>query len=174
MTANSEINDPNKDIFIFVDETDINFATYDDIEDIRLEIELSYHSQFFNMKKICELASVNYQTYRNWKNSYTSFSPDKIKKLLIAMTSITKDIKDSLICLCPKTLNGKNGPIVIGKQYFFEDLCCGDENLVELLESGAIAIWDTRVEHEIIVEFKIIEMNFENYLKSIVEIVDMS
>ena len=133
--ANSEINDPNKDIFILIDETDINFATYNDIEDIRLEIELSYHSQFFNMKKICELASVNYQTYRNWKNSYTSFSSDKIKKLLIAMTSITKDIKDSLICLCPKTLNGKNGPIIVGNKYFFSELCNGDESLDDLIDS---------------------------------------
>lgn len=171
--ANSEINDPNKDIFIFIDETDINFATYDDIEDIRLKIELSYHSQFFNMKKICELASINYQTYRNWKNSYKPFNDDKIKKLLNAMINTTKDIEESLISLSSKTVDSKNGPIVVGNKYFFSELCNGDEPLDELIDSGSIAVWDERLDNEVIVEFKVIEKNNDNLLRTLIKITDI-
>lgn len=172
IVANSTINDPDKDIFVQADETDNEFSQFHDIENIRLEIELAYHAQYFNMKKICELACINYQVYRNWKNSYKPFNDDKIKKLLSTMINITKDIEDSLISLSPKTVDSKNGTIVIGNKYFFSELCNGDEPLDELIESGSIAVWDKRLEHEVIVEFKVIEKN-DNILRTLIKVTDI-
>lgn len=171
--ANSNINDPNKDIFLQADESDNNFSHFTDIENIRLEIELAYHSQYFNMKKICELANINYQVYRNWKNSYKPFNDDKIKKLLNAMLNTTKDIENSLISLSPKTVDSKNGNITVGNKYFFSELCNGDEPLDELIDSGSIAIWSERLDHEVIAEFEVVEKNNDNLLRTLIKITDI-
>lgn len=171
--ANSEINDPDRDIFLQVDESDNEFSQFNNIEDIRLEIELAYHSQYFNMKKICELANINYQVYRNWKNSCKPFNDDKIKKLLNAMINTTKDIENSLISLSPKTVDSKNGPIVVGNKYFFSEICNGDEPLDELINSGSIAVWDERLEYEVIAEFEVIEKNKDNLLRTLIKITDL-
>lgn len=48
-------------------------------------------SQYFNMKAICELAGVNYQTFRSWKNNGYSFSDKKLIALIEAMKSVCKD-----------------------------------------------------------------------------------
>ncbi len=41
--------------------------------------------KYFNMKNICELAGVNYQTYRGWKNNGYSMSDEKLRKIVKAM-----------------------------------------------------------------------------------------
>lgn len=171
--ANSEINDPDKDIFLQVDETDNEFSQFNNIEEIRSEIDLVYYSQFFNMKKICEKSNVLYQTYRNFKNNCAPLSINKIKALLNTMKNVTKDIDESLISLLPKTVDSKNGPITVGNKYFFSELCNGNESLEELIDSGSIAVWDERLEHEVIVEFKVIEKNKDNLLRTLIKITDL-
>lgn len=42
-------------------------------------------SEFFNMKKICELANVNYSTFRGWKNQDRPLSIEKLKSISFAM-----------------------------------------------------------------------------------------
>ena len=44
------------------------------------------------MKEVCELAGVNYQTFRNWKYSKKYLSDKIINELLNAMKKITEDI----------------------------------------------------------------------------------
>lgn len=45
-------------------------------------------SKYFNMKSICELANVNYQTFRGWKNNGYSMSDEKLIKIIAAMKSV--------------------------------------------------------------------------------------
>ena len=40
------------------------------------------------MKAICELAGVNYQTFRGWKNNGYPMSDEKLKKILDTMKKI--------------------------------------------------------------------------------------
>lgn len=47
-------------------------------------------SKYFNMKAICELAGVNYQTFRSWKNNGYSMSDEKLLKIIEAMKLVTK------------------------------------------------------------------------------------
>ena len=58
------------------------------MNDINLKEKLLNQSKYFNMKAICELAGVNYQTFRGWKNNGYSMSDEKLKKILDAMKKI--------------------------------------------------------------------------------------
>lgn len=158
------------DILIQATEADDKF---NDIEDIRYEIELIYHSQFFNMKSICEYTGIKYQTYRNWKNNNQSFGNDKIKKLLNAMIDVSKEIENSIIDMNPMTLE-TNEHIVIGNRYRFSELWNGDGDGEELLDSGSIALWSERVNDEAIIEFSVIEKDENDILNTLVKVIDIS
>lgn len=47
-------------------------------------------SKYFNMKAICELAGVNYQTFRGWKNNGYSMADDKLIMIIETMKNICK------------------------------------------------------------------------------------
>lgn len=72
-----------------------------------------------------------------------------------------------------KKINTKNGLIIVGNRYFISELCNGDESLDELIDSGAIAIWSERLDHEVIVEFKVIEKNNDNLLRTLIKVTDL-
>lgn len=95
--ANSEVDDPNRDIFLQVDETDNFYSQFINIEDIRYEIELVYYSKFFNIKKVCEESGVSYQSYRNFKNNCAPLSTKKVKTLLNTMIKIGNKLDNELI-----------------------------------------------------------------------------
>lgn len=65
---------------------------YNEYKTIVNKITLSHKSMYFNMKALCEKADISYQTYRNWKNSFTSFSDLKVNKLLDCMMEISNEI----------------------------------------------------------------------------------
>lgn len=58
-----------------------------------------------------------------------------------------------------------------GKEYYFGQLCEGDADAEELLESGAIAVYDDDGE-EIVCDFEIVETD-EDVLKTIVRVTDI-
>lgn len=157
------------DILVQATETD---ETFNNIESIRYEIELIYHSQFFQMKSICENSGIKYQTYRNWKNNKQSFGIDKIKKMLNTMIQVSKSIESSLIELNPMTLE-TNEHVVIGNRYRFSELWNGDGDGEELLDSGSIALWSNRLDDEAIIEFSIIEKDENNILNTLVKVTDI-
>ena len=69
-----------------------------------------------------------------------------------------------------KTLSyiyGEDEEIKVGNTYYFGQLWDGEGEGYELLESGSIGIDDT------IVEFKVLEENKDDILKSIVEVTDL-
>lgn len=73
-----------------------------------------------------------------------------------------------------KTLNyifGGAEEIEIGNTYYFGQLCEGDADAVELLESGAIAVYDDNGD-EIVCDFEIIE-NSEDAFNTIVKVIDI-
>lgn len=47
-------------------------------------------SIYFNMKEICKLANVNYQTFRGWKNAGRYLSTEKIQAIYTAMNEVHK------------------------------------------------------------------------------------
>lgn len=174
--ANSEINDPDKDIFVFADETDINFATYYNIEKIRLEIELVYYSQFFSMKRVCETSDVSYQTYRNFKNNCAPLSTNKIKTLLNTMIKISNNLNNELIQLNPSTFYYNElfpEHIAIHHNYRFGQLCNGDGDIGELLNSGSVSIWNDRIKDSQNIDFIVAIEDKEDSLNTIVRITDI-
>lgn len=58
------------------------------MNDINLKEKVLNLSKYFNMKAICELADVNYQTFRGWKNNGYSMSDEKLQKILDTMKKI--------------------------------------------------------------------------------------
>lgn len=73
-----------------------------------------------------------------------------------------------------KTLNYLYGgieEIKIGQKYYFGQLCEGDEDVEELLESEAIAVYDDDGE-EIVCDFEVIEKS-ENIFDTIVKVTDI-
>lgn len=65
------------------------YGAYTDYEDLYKKAELAYRSKYYVMKNICELASVNYQTYKNSvANGYAKLSDEKVDALLKAMNRI--------------------------------------------------------------------------------------
>ena len=70
-------------IYLSANEYDESFNDIDDIQDI---IYIDSHREVFNMRVICERASVGYSTYRNWKsNAYKGLSDYKISRLVEEM-----------------------------------------------------------------------------------------
>lgn len=70
-------------IYLSANKTDESFNDVEDIADI---IYIDSHVEAFNMRVICERASVGYSTYRNWKaNGYKGLSNYKIKRLIEEM-----------------------------------------------------------------------------------------
>lgn len=67
---------------------------------------------------------------------------------------------------------GSEEEIVIGGQYYFGQLWDGEGDGEELLESGAIAIWDAEEEKEIIVAFEAIDTE-ENIMDTFVKVTDI-
>ncbi len=61
--------------------------------------------------------------------------------------------------------------ITLGETYYFGQLCEGDADAEELLESGAIAVYDEEGEC-VICDFEIVE-NDEDILKTIVKVTDI-
>lgn len=61
--------------------------------------------------------------------------------------------------------------IKVGETYYFGQLCEGDADAEELLESGAIAIYDENGE-EIVCDFEVVE-NDEDTFKSIIKVIDI-
>lgn len=61
----------------------------------KLLLQLIHYSKYFNMKEVCELAEVNYGSYRNFKSNQQRYplSDENIEKLLQAMKAISKQIK---------------------------------------------------------------------------------
>lgn len=71
------------DIYLQANEDDESFNDIDDIQDI---IYIDSHYEVFNMRVICERASVGYSTFRNWKsNAYRGLSDYKISRLVEEM-----------------------------------------------------------------------------------------
>lgn len=70
-------------IYLSANEYDESFNDIDDIQDI---IYIDSHCEVFNMRVICERASVGYSTFRNWKaNAYRGLSDYKISRLVEEM-----------------------------------------------------------------------------------------
>lgn len=70
-------------IYLSANECDESFNDIDDIQDI---IYIDSHCEAFNMRVICERASVGYSTFRNWKsNAYRGLSDYKISRLVEEM-----------------------------------------------------------------------------------------
>lgn len=63
---------------------------------------------------------------------------------------------------------GQNGTIETGEEYYFGQLWDGDGDGEELLESGAIAVYQDGEEH--IVDFEIIETSGDDILQTVVRI----
>lgn len=61
--------------------------------------------------------------------------------------------------------------ITVGEKYYFGQLCEGDADAEELLESGAIAVYGDNGE-EIVCDFEIVEAD-EDVLKTIVKVTDV-
>lgn len=61
--------------------------------------------------------------------------------------------------------------IEVGKEYYFGQLCEGDADAEELLESGAIAVYDEDGE-EIVCDFEITENN-DDIFNTIVKVTDV-
>ncbi len=78
------------DYYIQATEDDCSF---NDIEDLVNKIELAYNTQFFNMTKVCEVAKVNYNTFKGWKNNGLCMSEKKIIQILKTMKEISNDIE---------------------------------------------------------------------------------
>lgn len=71
------------DIYLQANEDD---ESYNDINDIQDIIYIDSHCEAFNMRVICERASVGYSTFRNWKaNAYRGLSDYKISRLVEEM-----------------------------------------------------------------------------------------
>lgn len=68
------------------------FAPYKikrNIKDTNKKVELAERSKYYIMKNICELAGVNYQTYKNSvANGYAKLSGEKVDALLKTMNRI--------------------------------------------------------------------------------------
>lgn len=69
-------------------------------------------------------------------------------------------------------IKGSEEEIVIGGQYYFGQLWDGEGDGDDLLESGAIAIWDSDDEKEIIVSFEAINAE-ENIMDTFVKVTDI-
>lgn len=78
------------DYYLQVSEDDCSF---NDIEGLANKIELAYNTQFFNMTSVCELAKVNYSTFKGWKNNGLGMSEKKVIQLLKAMKEICEGIE---------------------------------------------------------------------------------
>ncbi len=70
-------------IYLSVKEDDESF---NDIEDLRNSIFITSHEKVFNMKEICERASVPYQSYKNWKQrNYKGLSDYRLERIVEEM-----------------------------------------------------------------------------------------
>ena len=75
--------DDMENIYLSANEYD---ECFNDIKDIANIIYIDSHCEAFNMRVICERASVGYSTYRNWKsNSYRGLSDYKIERIVEEM-----------------------------------------------------------------------------------------
>lgn len=80
--------DDMENIYLSANEYDESFNDIDDIQDI---IYIDSHCEAFNMRVICERASVGYSTFRNWKaNAYRGLSDYKISRLVEEMKNACK------------------------------------------------------------------------------------
>lgn len=69
-------------------------------------------------------------------------------------------------------IRGSEEELKVGGKYYFGQLCDGNGDVEELLESGAIAIWDAEEEKEIIVSFETIDTD-ENIMDTFVKVTDI-
>lgn len=66
-------------------------------------------------------------------------------------------------------IRGSEEEIKVGGEYYFGQLWNGNGDVEELLESGAIAVWDSVEEVEYIIDFDVVESD-ENLMDTIVKV----
>lgn len=66
-------------------------------------------------------------------------------------------------------IRGSEEEIKVGGEYYFGQFWNGNGDVEELLESGAIAVWDSVGEEEYIIDFNVVESD-ENIMDTIVKV----
>lgn len=150
------------DIYVYVNEKDETFIEINYLIEEYREKLLIEKSEIFNMRAICELADVPYQTYRTWKAKGYGLNEKRTLALLTAM-------KDAIDVDFGKTNAEKIADEIVGEEmtlleldndmeHYNDFVSALDHNgAVDLLEDGNIAYVYNVYEHEgILVWFDIV------------------
>ena len=124
-------------------------------------------SSGMTMKGFSNRFKIPYRTVQGWKLGERE-CPEYLLELI--KYKLGKEMEEKRM----KTLDyiyGGVEEIVVGNKYYFGQLCEGDADAEELLESGAIAVYDNNGE-EAICDFEIVEED-DDILNTIVKIVDV-